>query len=257
MTIDLDTVLVRTTDTLATEVDGEVVLISITDGRYFVSTRSAARSGGGSTPPKRVDCAVRRAQGTFRRRSRGDRARDAGVPRHALRKQARPPGLIMGEPIELRAEIAEDEPFLRRLFFATRAGEFAPLGMPPAQLEMILGIQFNAQRGHYRAGLSGVRVADRRARRRADRADPRRSAGWGMAAGRHRAAARMVGAGDRRRAARPAGRRGGCGGQAAAADGAARKSGAAALSAQGLRRDRARRARRGDGARAGQPNTAS
>lgn len=52
---------------------------------------------------------------------------------------------------ELREEAAEDEAFLRRLFFATRQGEFAPLGLPPPQLEMMLGMQFNAQRGQYRA----------------------------------------------------------------------------------------------------------
>jgi GNAT superfamily N-acetyltransferase len=51
----------------------------------------------------------------------------------------------------LRDETAEDEAFLRRLFFATREAEFTPLGLPTAQLEMMLGMQFNAQRGQYRA----------------------------------------------------------------------------------------------------------
>jgi ribosomal protein S18 acetylase RimI-like enzyme len=51
----------------------------------------------------------------------------------------------------LREEAAEDEAFLRRLFFANREAEFAPLGLPPAQLEMMLGIQFNAQHGQFRA----------------------------------------------------------------------------------------------------------
>lgn len=51
---------------------------------------------------------------------------------------------------ELRQETAEDEAFLRRLFFAIRQGEFAPLGLPAPQLEMMLMLQFNAQRTQYR-----------------------------------------------------------------------------------------------------------
>ncbi len=50
----------------------------------------------------------------------------------------------------LRPETGDDEPFLRRLFFAVRGGEFAPLGLAPQQLDMMLGMQFQAQRNQYR-----------------------------------------------------------------------------------------------------------
>ncbi|MBO9711573.1 GNAT family N-acetyltransferase [Sphingomonas sp.] len=52
--------------------------------------------------------------------------------------------------IELRPEVEADEPFLRHLFTAVRSPEFAMLGLPPAQLETMLGMQFNAQRMQYR-----------------------------------------------------------------------------------------------------------
>jgi ribosomal protein S18 acetylase RimI-like enzyme len=51
---------------------------------------------------------------------------------------------------ELREEAAEDETFLRRLFFANREAEFAPLGLAPAQLFAMLNMQFTAQRSQYR-----------------------------------------------------------------------------------------------------------
>lgn len=52
--------------------------------------------------------------------------------------------------ITLRQETAEDEAFLRRLFIALRRGEFAPIGMGEAQLEALLGTQFQLQRTHFR-----------------------------------------------------------------------------------------------------------
>jgi ribosomal protein S18 acetylase RimI-like enzyme len=51
---------------------------------------------------------------------------------------------------QLREEAAEDETFLRRLFFSNREAEFAPLGLAPAQLFAVLNMQFTAQRSQYR-----------------------------------------------------------------------------------------------------------
>jgi hypothetical protein len=50
-----DTTLVRTTETLATEVDGEIVLISITDGRYFGLDSVGSEIWRRLEQPKRVD----------------------------------------------------------------------------------------------------------------------------------------------------------------------------------------------------------
>jgi ribosomal protein S18 acetylase RimI-like enzyme len=45
-----------------------------------------------------------------------------------------------------------DEPFLYEVFASTRRDEFAPLGLPDAQLEMLLRPQFEMQRRSHRAG---------------------------------------------------------------------------------------------------------
>ncbi|NML04396.1 GNAT family N-acetyltransferase [Sphingomonas sp. G-3-2-10] len=54
----------------------------------------------------------------------------------------------------LRAEAAEDEAFLRRLFVSGRHAEFAAAGLADAQIEMLLAQQFNLQRSHYRAAYA-------------------------------------------------------------------------------------------------------
>lgn len=69
----------------------------------------------------------------------------------------RTPGRLSGTEliggIKLRAEAAEDEAFLRRLFVAIRAPGFLPLGLPEPALAALLDQQFNAQRSQYRATL--------------------------------------------------------------------------------------------------------
>ena len=44
---------------------------------------------------------------------------------------------------------AEHQQFLYRLYASTRQQEFAPLGWPPAQLEVFLRVQFNNQQNWY------------------------------------------------------------------------------------------------------------
>ena len=44
---------------------------------------------------------------------------------------------------------AEHQQFLYRLYASTRQQEFAPLGWPPAQLEVFLRMQFNNQQNWY------------------------------------------------------------------------------------------------------------
>lgn len=53
--------------------------------------------------------------------------------------------------VKLRPETDADDPFVRRLFIASRHAEFAALGMAEAQLEQLLGTQFDLQRSHFRA----------------------------------------------------------------------------------------------------------
>lgn len=56
----------------------------------------------------------------------------------------------------LREETADDLEFVRRLFFALRAPDFAPLGLPEAALETLVSQQFAAQAAHF-AAQSGPR----------------------------------------------------------------------------------------------------
>ena len=44
---------------------------------------------------------------------------------------------------------ADDQSLLLRLYIESREGEFAAMGWPPAQLEMFLQMQFNAQKQSY------------------------------------------------------------------------------------------------------------
>jgi ribosomal protein S18 acetylase RimI-like enzyme len=46
---------------------------------------------------------------------------------------------------------AEHQEFLYRLYASTRQQEFAPLGWPPAQLDVFLRMQFNNQQNWYKA----------------------------------------------------------------------------------------------------------
>lgn len=65
--------------------------------------------------------------------------------------QRRLPAAQLSDGIGLRPEAADDEAFVRRLFAANRAADFAPLGLPEPALDMLLGQQFAAQRAQYSA----------------------------------------------------------------------------------------------------------
>jgi ribosomal protein S18 acetylase RimI-like enzyme len=54
-------------------------------------------------------------------------------------------------PIRLRQAADEDHDFLFRLFYATHSGDFVRFGLPAAQLDPLMRMQFKAQRGAYRA----------------------------------------------------------------------------------------------------------
>lgn len=58
-------------------------------------------------------------------------------------------------PYTLRPATPADEPFLFALYRGTREQEVAAWGLPPAQLELLLKMQFDAQRRHY-ATLPGL-----------------------------------------------------------------------------------------------------
>lgn len=53
-------------------------------------------------------------------------------------------------PFQLRPADASDEPFLVELFAATHGQQFALLPLAPAQREMLVRMQFEAQRSGYR-----------------------------------------------------------------------------------------------------------
>src|SRR5215469_3618670 len=52
-------------------------------------------------------------------------------------------------PVALRPATEADGPFLRLLFSATRAPDFASLGMPGDQLEALLAMQYQARTASY------------------------------------------------------------------------------------------------------------
>jgi ribosomal protein S18 acetylase RimI-like enzyme len=54
-------------------------------------------------------------------------------------------------PCGLRPERLEDEPFLRRLFDVSRVPDFRAAGLADAQIDTLMGLQFRAQTGSYRA----------------------------------------------------------------------------------------------------------
>jgi ribosomal protein S18 acetylase RimI-like enzyme len=54
-------------------------------------------------------------------------------------------------PVTLRPARPEDEPFLYELYRSTRAEEMAAWGLPAAQQEALLKMQFNAQHQSYKA----------------------------------------------------------------------------------------------------------
>jgi ribosomal protein S18 acetylase RimI-like enzyme len=56
----------------------------------------------------------------------------------------------------LRPASAEDEPFVRSLFQAARARDFAAAGLPQATLDMLLEQQFRAQASGYAAQFPGA-----------------------------------------------------------------------------------------------------
>ena len=51
----------------------------------------------------------------------------------------------------LRPAEEADEPFLLELYKLVRAPEFAPVPLPPEQLDMLLTMQYSARTGSYRA----------------------------------------------------------------------------------------------------------
>jgi len=57
---------------------------------------------------------------------------------------------------QLRPASAEDDPFVRRLFHAARAADFAAAGLPQATLDMLLEQQFRAQATGYAAQFPGA-----------------------------------------------------------------------------------------------------
>ena len=62
----------------------------------------------------------------------------------------------MKDTIELRPAVADDEAFLFDLYRAENAARFAPLDMPPRQLEGLLRMQFDAREAQYRAQYSNA-----------------------------------------------------------------------------------------------------
>lgn len=56
----------------------------------------------------------------------------------------------------LQPASAEDEPFVRRLFHAVRAPDFAAAGLPQAAVDMLLEQQFRAQATGYAAQFPGA-----------------------------------------------------------------------------------------------------
>lgn len=55
------------------------------------------------------------------------------------------------EPLACRPETDDDLTFLRQLYASSRFDEFAPLGLDDKQLDVLLAVQFDAQRNQYRA----------------------------------------------------------------------------------------------------------
>jgi ribosomal protein S18 acetylase RimI-like enzyme len=60
------------------------------------------------------------------------------------------------ENLSLRNASPEDETFLKELFFDVRGDEFAIAGLPAAQLESLLSMQYAAQKKSYEAGFPGA-----------------------------------------------------------------------------------------------------
>jgi len=60
-----------------------------------------------------------------------------------------PGAQLIAAGITLRPEAAEDEAFLRRLYFAVRAGDFGLLGLPEDALQQFIGHQFAIQRAQF------------------------------------------------------------------------------------------------------------
>lgn len=57
--------------------------------------------------------------------------------------------MIAPDSVQARRAVPDDEPFIRQVFFAVRAPEFAPAGMSPEQLGLFLTQQYNAMRSYY------------------------------------------------------------------------------------------------------------
>lgn len=57
------------------------------------------------------------------------------------------------ENLSLRNASPEDETFLKELFFDVRGDEFAIAGLPAAQFESLLSMQYAAQKKSYEAGF--------------------------------------------------------------------------------------------------------
>lgn len=62
-------------------------------------------------------------------------------------------------PISLRPASPSDESFLLELFKSVRASEFAPAALPAPQLDLLLTMQFKAQRGAYETTYPGAQHA--------------------------------------------------------------------------------------------------
>lgn len=58
--------------------------------------------------------------------------------------------------LTLRPATAEDEPFLRDLYASTRREELAGMNLGEAQRDLLLGMQFRAQRQGYEAQFPGA-----------------------------------------------------------------------------------------------------
>ena len=58
--------------------------------------------------------------------------------------------------LTIRPEVAEDDPFLRRLTIEGRWAEFAPLPLADAHKCMLLEQQYEARRHHYRTYYAGA-----------------------------------------------------------------------------------------------------
>ncbi len=65
MTFAPSATLIRTTDAIATEVDGEIVLISIEDGRYYGMDAVGSEIWRRLENPKRVDALIAELQAHF------------------------------------------------------------------------------------------------------------------------------------------------------------------------------------------------